>query len=84
MMTLAPKIGRQNAHDLVHAAADIAQRQGASLFDLLMADDTVRANVSESDLRAALDPTNYTGCSAEIARACAALARTTATRLTSE
>ncbi len=81
MMVLAPAIGRSHAHDVLHHAIAEASASGASLTDLLLKDDQVRNTVGEPALRAALDPANYTGRSAIMAREMAASARVAAGEL---
>jgi 3-carboxy-cis,cis-muconate cycloisomerase len=83
MMTLAPVVGRQKAHDLVHHAAAESSRTDRALFDILCDDETVRSSVSKDALRAALDPGNYTGHSTDLALQCAKRATTAAKRLRS-
>ena len=50
MMALAPKLGRQNAHDLVEATIAEAQ-DGQSFFDTLQQSPEISNVLSESDLR---------------------------------
>ena len=64
MMGLAPSLGRQNAHDKVYAACREALEQGCSLFDVLSADPSIRAALTEERLRALCDPANYLGSAA--------------------
>lgn len=81
MMILAPRIGRTQAHDLVHEAiAKYLSGQGC-LRDLLLSDARISAVISPADLGAALDPSNYLGESASIARQAAASGRQIAARL---
>lgn len=82
MMFMAPVFGRAQAYAKVkHAIAD-AEQSGRPLADVLLEDGDVQACVAEPDLRAALDPANYTGRSAEMAHTMAAAARAAATTLT--
>src|SRR5947209_536218 len=67
MMGLAPHLGRQNAHDKVYAACREALEQGCSLFDVLSADPSIRAALTEERLRALCDPANYLGSAAAMA-----------------
>lgn len=74
MMVLAPKIGRSQAHDVVHHAVNVATRDGQSLVDLLLANDKISAHFDRAVLERALDPANYLGESAAIARQSVSLA----------
>lgn len=78
MMVLAPAIGRSHAHDLLHHAIAECATSGVALTELLLKDEQVRKAVAEPALRAALDPANYTGHSAAMAREMSAAARTAA------
>jgi 3-carboxy-cis,cis-muconate cycloisomerase len=81
MMVLAPAIGRSHAHDLLHHAIAESATSGIALTELLLKDEQVRSAVAEPALRAALDPANYTGHSATMARDMAAAARIAADAL---
>ena len=76
MMTLAPLVGRGRAHDIVHHALDAGGP--AALYG----DPEISQHLSAADIAAALDPANYLGDSASIAREAAQLAVRVATRLT--
>ena len=76
MMTLAPLVGRGRAHDIVHHALEAGGP--AALYN----NPEISRHLSVSDIEAALDPTNYLGDSASIAREAAQLAVSIATRLT--
>ena len=75
MMKLAPLVGRGRAHDIVHHALETGGP------DTLFTDSNITAHLSESQIRTALDPSNYIGESAEIARLAASLAEDIVTRL---
>lgn len=79
MMALAPVIGRNKAHDLIHHAIADARQQGATLADTLFAQGLPSA-ISDSMIHHALDPASYTGLSASMAQQMADLARQTARR----
>ncbi|MGA0034011.1 MAG: class-II fumarase/aspartase family protein, partial [Burkholderiales bacterium] len=81
MMVLAPAIGRNRAHDLLHHAIDAAADDSKPLADILLEDAEVRTAVSREALEAALDPARYTGRSAVMAREMAAVARVAAEEL---
>ena len=66
MMGLAPKLGRQQAHDLVYEACSACYRQGGMLFDHLYAMPLVRETLSETECRALTDPGQYLGSAAEM------------------
>jgi len=63
MMTLAPVLGRQKAHDLLHHAAEAAMQGGAKFIDILRNNPSVTENISRERLEATLDPENYLGLS---------------------
>ncbi len=81
MMCLAPHLGRTAAHDVVHHAVEVAMARNVELIDVLMADEAVTSVVPREKLEAALNPENYTGQSAEMARDMAAEARQAHSRL---
>lgn len=61
MMGLAPKIGRNKAHDLVYAAAGRAMDSGATLREALLSDAEIMQHLSEDEIDFLIDPANYTG-----------------------
>ncbi|MCJ2067961.1 adenylosuccinate lyase family protein [Methylobacterium sp. J-030] len=67
MMALAPKLGRQAAHDVLsEIARDVAAGKGR-LIDLLSADKSIAAILTRSELEHLLDPCAYLGASGEMA-----------------
>ncbi|WP_226781641.1 lyase family protein [Oceaniglobus trochenteri] len=74
MMMLAPRVGRAEAHDMIHHALDHRQ-SGQSVQDALLAHDALRSHLTENEICEGLDPAGYCGDSARIARAAAVLAR---------
>ncbi|MHB8668673.1 MAG: 3-carboxy-cis,cis-muconate cycloisomerase [Burkholderiales bacterium] len=66
MMGLAPKLGRQVAHDLVYAACRSAVESGRPLLELLAADAQVNAHLARAELERLLDPHNYLGSAAQM------------------
>lgn len=80
MMSLAEKIGRQAAHDIVHHAAHAVSTSGdgRDFAAVLTADKTLAMHLSSGDIQKLLDPVGHAGLSAEIARAAAARARAVA------
>ncbi len=83
MMQLAPTVGRARAHDIVHHALDAGLAAGMSPLEALLADTQIAGLMRTEDIATALDPSGYTGDSAEIAHAGARLAETLAARLRS-
>lgn len=81
MMVLARTLGRQDAHDRVHAAIRQARRQGCSLADVLMKQSDVAAHYTREQIAQALDPAQYTGNSRDIALRSATLARDVAAEI---
>ncbi|WAT31384.1 class-II fumarase/aspartase family protein [Pseudomonas sp. GXZC] len=61
MMGLAPALGRQVAHDVVYAACRMANDQGTSLLDALLAQGEVTAQLDLAELQRLTDPANYLG-----------------------
>ncbi len=81
MMVLAHRIGRTQAHDIVHhAIAQVMAGQGA-IVDLLLDAQEIAGVVSREEIETALSPSNYLGDSVVIARQAAVLARETASAL---
>jgi 3-carboxy-cis,cis-muconate cycloisomerase len=74
MMVLAPRIGRTRAHDAVHHAVIEAARDGSGLADILLGQDEIATHIDRDTLERALDPANYLGESATIARQSVSLA----------
>jgi 3-carboxy-cis,cis-muconate cycloisomerase len=69
MMQLAPRLGRQRAHELLYEASMAAER-GTSLVEVLRADHTLVEQFPNADeLERLLDPAGYTGLSAWFADA---------------
>ena len=61
MMRLAPKLGRQVAHDVVYDACREAAQSGRALLEVLAADPQVAPHVKRAELERLLDPRNYLG-----------------------
>jgi len=61
MMGLAPTLGRQVAHDVVYAACRLANDQGTSLLDALLAQGEATAQLDIKELKHLTDPANYLG-----------------------
>ncbi|WP_176086419.1 lyase family protein [Martelella sp. HB161492] len=75
MMALAPKLGRNKAHDLVHDAATQSLRTGAPLISVLMEDEAVAGLADQEAIRKAAEPEHYLGLSVALAEKMAARAR---------
>ncbi|MBX8496818.1 adenylosuccinate lyase family protein [Pseudomonas cichorii] len=61
MMGLAPALGRQVAHDVVYTACRMANDQGISLLDALLAQGEATAQLDIEELKRLTDPANYLG-----------------------
>lgn len=61
MMGLAPALGRQVAHDVVYAACRVANDDGMSLLDALLARPDVTDRLERAELERLTDPANYLG-----------------------
>lgn len=81
MMALAPTLGRTKAHDVVHHAVSVANAETRDLLEVLMEDKLVSSAISHEDMVHTLDPANYTGHSASLARHMSILAQKAANRL---
>ena len=81
MLALGERIGRQQAHDLVYEAAQRAHAAGTTFAAELQATPEVAAHLTPGQLAELLDPSRYTGLSADFAGAAAAAARAAAARL---
>ena len=77
MMKLAPAIGRQRAHDVVHAALQSALKLGSDVATVLSNDAEVARALNRTELKDALAPSNYVGLSEKLtARAVSEAKRT--------
>jgi 3-carboxy-cis,cis-muconate cycloisomerase len=61
MMGIAPKIGRNHAHDLVFGAAGKAWDKGMTLREALIDDERIREHLSLDEIDKLIDPVNYIG-----------------------
>ena len=59
-------IGRQDAHEIVRSPSMIAEDEDRQLLDVLLERKDLVALMPEADIRAAMDPANYTGGAKEI------------------
>jgi len=64
MMGLAPKLGRQVAHDIVYDACRTSAETGRPLLDILSVHPEVSPHVDLAELKRLLDPCNYLGSAA--------------------
>jgi 3-carboxy-cis,cis-muconate cycloisomerase len=62
MMGLAPVLGRNDAHDAVHHACDVALAEGIPLAEALARDEAVTSRLSGEEIGRLTDPSNYLGC----------------------
>ena len=69
MMALAPRLGRLQAHDLVHEACIAAVESGTPLNTVLAGMPAVRDVLSVTELHALADPTDYLGSAQELCAA---------------
>ena len=74
MMDLAPALGRQVAHDVVYAACRMANDDGISLLDALLARSEVTERLSRAELERLTDPANYLGLAPQMVDRALALA----------
>jgi len=68
MMTLAQSVGRQQAHEIVHQAAQLATATNRPFSEVLAHDTEIAERLSTEQRNRLLDPSSHTGSSAEIAR----------------
>jgi adenylosuccinate lyase len=68
MLTLGAKLGRQHAHDVVYDAAQAAFVENKVFGDLLSADPRVTECLDVKGIAKLMDPTEYCGLSAMLAR----------------
>ena len=60
-MTLAGKLGKQEAHHVVQAACVRAVREGRDLASVAGSDERISGALSADEIAAALDPAQYLG-----------------------
>ena len=68
MLTLGATLGRQHAHDVVYDAAQAAFVEHKAFGDLLSADPRVTERLDSAAIAKLMDPTEYCGLSATLAR----------------
>ncbi len=67
MMSIAQKLGKDKAHELVYEKAILVQTEGQDFFTLLKNDPILSKEFSENELAEMIKPENYTGVSSDIA-----------------
>lgn len=65
MIRLGEIIGKQRAHDAVYHAAMAAHDEGIPLVDAVMRSPEISGHLTEAEVKAKLDPTQYLGWAAE-------------------
>jgi adenylosuccinate lyase len=68
MLTLGATLGRQHAHDVVYDAAQAAFVENKAFGDLLSADPRVTERLDSAAIAKLMDPIEYCGLSAMLAR----------------
>ena len=63
MMALAPKMGRDKAHDVLYAIIHDPAMGDESLADVLLRREDVMADLSEAEIRRLTDAPNFLGLS---------------------
>jgi 3-carboxy-cis,cis-muconate cycloisomerase len=61
MMGLAPKLGRDRAHDLVYELCHKAGNEGTPLADLLQQNKEISSQLGADEIKKLSDPTGYLG-----------------------
>jgi len=61
MMGIAPKTGRNQAHEIVFGATDKAWNKGITLREALINDKKVTSHLTLKEIDRLIDPANYTG-----------------------
>lgn len=66
MMTLAHKVGRQRAHQVIYECAMKAQKEGKPFKQILLENESVNKHLGKSDIEGLLEPSAYLGLSSKI------------------
>ena len=69
MMGLAPRIGRQTAHDLVYECCRHALSGDSDFVDALLAQPSIAGTFTRDEIEALTDPANYLGAAPQMTRA---------------
>ncbi len=75
MMTLAPKIGRMEAHHRVEAASKLALASNRPLAEVAKAEPAIAGNISGEEIDRALNPKSYLGSAEQMVDAALDAAR---------
>jgi adenylosuccinate lyase len=75
MFALAPRLGKQTAHEVVYEAAMQGQQQGTSFAAALAAHPRVKDALPAGELDALLDPTTYVGLAPQLVDRALAITR---------
>ena len=67
MMTIAPKLGRQIAHDLVYDCCRKSITDNVNLLEALMMDKNISKNFRREEIEFCLNPKNYLGAAPTMA-----------------
>ena len=67
MLTLAPRLGKQSAHELVYSVAMAASEQGVSLKQALLAEPGIVSELGNAAIERLFDVKLSTGCCAQMA-----------------
>ena len=81
MLALGEYIGRQEAHDVVYDAAQLAATGDGEFGDLLSRDDRVSAHLTTQQIEKLIDPASYTGLCRRLAEAQSSRARELSNKL---
>ena len=68
MMALAPKMGRQIAHDLVYDCCRVSIKKNISFIDTLLKNKEISNIFNKADLLEIIDPSNYLGAAPAMAK----------------
>ena len=68
MMGLAPRLGRQNAHDIVYDCCRTALTTGKAFDDALLDQPEIAAVFQRSEIEALTNPANYLGSAPQMTR----------------
>ena len=68
MMSLAPNLGRQVAHDLVYDCCRKSLKEGIPFLDSLLSVNKISKVFSKSELKKLVDPKNYLGAAPAMAK----------------
>lgn len=81
MMNVASRIGKDKAHELMYDKAMKVEIEGKDYYTVLMEDETLTSIFTPEELKAMIDPSNYTGICSTIAVTLAEKARRKAVEL---